>query len=185
MDEEIRRAGRRIVAHLPARTPLLAAIDALRARHRVEAGMARLSGRVSDVVLHCEGAAAPFSLLGTMTLVSGEALLSSGPASVAAVLAWSDRGLPRMAAGIVDDAQSEGVDVVLEAWEEEAATEPAHPAPAPRVEAAKPAAAPRPAAPAPARPAPPAPARPAPPAPARPAPAPPRAAEPPAPPDSA
>ncbi len=131
MQDETWRVERRTVTTLPAKAPLPVGLDALRVRLGAEAGQARLAGRVSDVVLRCEGAAAPFSLLGPLTLVSGEARFSvDGATRIRVVLAWADQGIPRMAAGVLEQAVADGVEVVMEAWapaDEGVATgEPAH-----------------------------------------------------------
>ena len=141
MEELAVQLGRRIVANLPPGVPLLAAIDALCTRYDITEADIRLRGAVRRVRLSLGDDTDPIELSETVQVVTAEGHLAPdlGATGFSAVLAWSDRGLPRVVAGFLEQAESAGVRVIVESWaESEAATVPGQRpvrAPAPRPEA--------------------------------------------------
>lgn len=122
MDEMVVETGRRVLATLPAGTPLIAAVDAICSRHEITQGEVRLRGALRDVVLALGEGAEPITLTGVVQVVSAEGELTPdlGVTGFSAVLAWSDRGVPRVAAGLIEQAESAGVRVSIEVWDETA-----------------------------------------------------------------
>ena len=133
MDEMIVETGRRVVATLPVGTPLIAAIDAICNRHEITQGEVRLRGALREVRLSLGDDTEPLHLSGTVQVVSGEGELAPdlGVTGFSAVLSWVDRGMPRVVAGVVEQAESAGVRVIIEAWEsvERLAATPKRPSP--------------------------------------------------------
>jgi hypothetical protein len=119
MDESRFQAGWRIVATLPAGTPLIAGIDALCARHDVADAEIRVTGSIRDAAVAIEEGADPCVLPGVSQLVLGQGYLvpDLGVTGFSVVLAWSDRGQPRVLAGFLERADSVGVRVVIESFE--------------------------------------------------------------------
>jgi hypothetical protein len=119
MDESRFQAGWRIVATLPAGTPLIAGIDALCARHDVADAEIRVTGAVRDAAVSVDDAGDPWVLPGVSQLVLGQGHLvpDLGVTGFSAVLAWSDRGQPRVLAGFLERAESVGVRVVIESFD--------------------------------------------------------------------
>ncbi len=109
-------------------------IDAVCGRHRVRAGRVTLSGALSHADIVAGPDAAPVALAGPLCLVQASVRVGADRHQVWGVVSWSDRGQPRMAAGLIDDAESAGLEVVVERWDEvvAAAPEPSAPKRAPR-----------------------------------------------------
>lgn len=136
MDEMVVETGRRVLATLPVGTPLIAAVDAICSRHEITQGEVRLRGALRDVVLALGDETEPHTLTGTVQVISAEGELAPdlGVTGFFAVVAWSDRGLPRVAAGFIEQAESAGVRVSIEVWDEVARESAPRPraTPAPR-----------------------------------------------------
>ncbi len=113
---------------------LHAGLDGLFAKHGLQAGRAHLSGALQHVDLVAAPDAAPIAIVGPLCLVSASVTVDSDALRIYGTVSWSDRGLPRLAGGVLDDAVSAGVEVVLEAWSEAAVAAP----PPPRKERPKP-----------------------------------------------
>jgi hypothetical protein len=119
MDESQFQAGWRIVATLPAGTPLIAGVDALCTRHEIADAEIRLSGAVRDASVSLGDDAEAILLPGVSQLIVGQGHLvpDLGVTGFSAVLAWSDRGQPRVLAGFVESAVSAGIRVVIESFD--------------------------------------------------------------------
>lgn len=108
-------------------------LDTLCDRHRIHAGRVTLSGALSHADLVAAPDAAPVALAGPLCLVQATVRVGADRHLVWGVVSWSDRGQPRMAAGLIEDAVSAGLEAVVERWDDVVAapSEPARPAPAP------------------------------------------------------
>lgn len=142
--------GRRIRVQIAAGQPLLPALEAACARQGVADGQARLRGALQRAVLAPAPDAEPLALAGPLYLVDGSVEIDEGVCY--AVVSWSDRGLPRVAAGVLAEAISGGVTAVVDGEADEPleaaapkAAAPAPPAERPRRERERPARRARPA----------------------------------------
>lgn len=119
---------------VPGGADLARALEAFAADAGILRGRVHLSGGLRRVLLRPTADAPAFALEGPVELVDAHGLFNDGPLTLRGVVAWSDRGLPRMAAGIIDEAISDGtVTAVAEVF---AAL--AEGAPTPRVTAPEP-----------------------------------------------
>ncbi len=91
------------------------ALDALCAKHGLQAGRVTLCGALSHADLVAAPDAPPVALAGPLA-VQASVRVGADQLAVWGVVSWSDHGLPRMAAGRIEDAMSAGVEVVLEPW---------------------------------------------------------------------
>ncbi len=98
---------------IPEGEGLVAYLRDLARRTGVSAGEARLSGALQHADLRAGPGAAPVALDGPLYLVNGSCAIG-GDALVYGVISWSDRGQPRMAAGVLEEAISQSVTVTLE-----------------------------------------------------------------------
>lgn len=125
MEEFRATASRRLVVEIPARTPLLPAVEAACARGGITDGYVRLSGRIRDAQVRVDPEGAPFELDGPVLLVQAWGRLHSGKPFVPnALLAWQGGGLPSNVAGVLLEAESGGVEAVVEIWEDAPADTP-------------------------------------------------------------
>jgi hypothetical protein len=133
MEEFRAAASRRLVVEVPARTSLLPAVEAACARGGVAAGYVRLSGRIRGALIRVDPEGAPFELDGPVLLVQAWGRLRSGrPFVPNALLAWQGGGLPSNVAGVLLEAESGGVEAVVEIWEGAASEAPRPEEPAPQ-----------------------------------------------------
>jgi hypothetical protein len=99
-------------------------IDAVCGRHRVRSGRVSLNGALAHADIVAAPDAAPVALAGPLCLVQATVRVGAARHQVWGVVSWSDRGQPRMAAGLIDDAVSAGLEVVVERWDEVVAAVP-------------------------------------------------------------
>ena len=114
-----------LTREIPAGEALIPALDALCAQGGTTTGRLQLSGALAHVDLLPTPDATPIALPGPLYLVHATAVVDAGPLALHAVVSWSDRGQPRIAGGLVADAVSAGVQVVLETWDQPRAADPA------------------------------------------------------------
>ena len=130
MDEVSCLTERRIVAAVSPGVSMHAGVSAILNRHAVSRGEFRLVGRIRDVRLSIDTTGAAFALPGPLLLVSASGLIEpdSSDLEIVGTVAWHDTGLPGLMGGRIEEAVSDGVDVIVEAWQSaEAESTPARP----------------------------------------------------------
>ncbi len=104
----------RSLEDIPSGHPLQSSLQAIYARRGLTGDtLATVRGTLDRATLKPSPAASPVALAGPLYLVDGTVLFDGAEPRVMAVVSWSDNGLPRMAAGLLDDGISAGVKVVL------------------------------------------------------------------------
>lgn len=131
-----------VVGAVPPGEDLLRTVEASCAAHDVAGGRVQVTGALRRVVLRAATGSQPFALDGPLELISAVGVVGSGPVVLRGVVSWDDRGQPRMLAGQVLEAVSDGATVIIEAWQTGAD----------RRAVRSPASTPRPASPTPGRP---------------------------------
>lgn len=136
------------VETIPAGHPLQSSIEALYHRRGLApAAVSTLRGALQRASLRPAPDAGPLPLGGPLYLVHATAAPAGDGVQIMAIVSWSDHGLPRMAAGLLDDAISAGVQVNFATDDPaEPAAEPAAPIERAPTRAAEPTAPERPAA---------------------------------------
>ena len=121
------RVGRRIIGRIELGRPLEEALIGVCRKYAVEACEVRLTGILRDAVLlvfreedaeytaayHVPGASTLVSFDGDISQLGSELLLNAK-----AVVAWDDRGFPRLAAGHLKSATVHSVEFVLDAFDD-------------------------------------------------------------------
>ncbi len=129
------------VATLPTGVDVRRSAEAMAARAGIAAGWVQLFGALTHAVVRPTADAPALALDGPLELVQAAGMIGPGPLTLRGVVAWSDQGIPRMAAGLIEDALSAGVQAVFQGWQQGAAIEapaaPAAPAPPPRAPRAR------------------------------------------------
>ncbi|MCB9522320.1 MAG: hypothetical protein H6702_02945 [Myxococcales bacterium] len=129
---------------LSAGVDLIRSLEAVAARLGAQRGQVQAAGPLQRVVVRPTVDAPALAIEGPVELVQAEGLLVDGPLVLRGVVAWSDRGVPRMAAGYLDDAVSAGLLARVHIWQagpsaQVGATAPMEaPAPRPSAEPARP-----------------------------------------------
>lgn len=130
-----------VMGPVPPGEDLLRTLEASCAAHGVTGGRVQVTGALRRVVLRAAAGATPIALDGPLELVTAVAIVGSGPIALRGVVSWDDRGQPRMLAGQLLEAVSDGAMLVIEAWQTGAERRPAPArAPAPSAPTLSPAA---------------------------------------------
>lgn len=105
-----------VLEEIPPGHPLQSSLMAIYARRGLGAdALATVRGVLDRATLKPSPQATAVPLAGPLFLVDGSVLVEDGEPRVMAVVSWSDNGLPRMAAGLLDDGISAGIKVILPA----------------------------------------------------------------------
>lgn len=96
------------VETIPAGSDVARALEALAADAGIQRGRVQISGGLRRVRVLPHAAGTPFAIDGGVELVSAHGLFNDGALILRGVVSWSDRGLPRMAAGRIEEAISDG-----------------------------------------------------------------------------
>lgn len=102
------------VERIPPGHPIKTSLEALYARRKLSPGAAvTLRGALDRATLVAAPDTSPIALGGPLYLVQATAVPAGDRVEILGTVSWSDHGLPRMAGGLIDDAISAGVQVLV------------------------------------------------------------------------